>query len=82
MRLDAKAFGLACGILVGAAVFLATVWLLLMGYGGAQIRTLDHFYIGYTYSYVGAVVGAIWGFVDGFIGGWLFAWLYNKLAKV
>ena len=82
MSLNAKAFGLACGILWGLVIFVATVWLLVRGYGGAQIMTLDHFYIGYSYSYVGAVVGAIWGFIDGFIGGWLFAWLYNKLAKV
>ena len=80
MRLNAKAFGLACGILWGLAIFLATVWLLVRGYGGEQIRTLDHFYIGYSFSYAGAFVGAIWGFIDGFIGGWIFAWLYNKLA--
>jgi hypothetical protein len=80
MRLDVKAFGLTCGILWAAAVFLATVWLLVFGYEGQLIRNLDHFYFGYSFSFAGAVIGAIWGFVDGLIGGAIFAWLYNKLA--
>jgi len=80
MRLNTKAFALTCGILWGAAIFLATVWLLVFGFDGQQIRTLDHFYFGYSFSYVGAVIGAIWGFVDGAIGGFVFAWLYNKLS--
>ena len=45
-----------------------------------MIRQIDHFYIGYSFSYVGAFVGLVWGFVDGAIGGAVFAWLYNKLA--
>jgi hypothetical protein len=80
MRLNTKALALTCGIIWGAMVFFATVWLLAFGYGGEQIRTLDHFYFGYSFSYVGAVIGAIWGFVDGAICGWVFAWLYNKLS--
>jgi hypothetical protein len=80
MRLNNKAFALTCGILWGAAVLLATVWLLIFGYEGQVMSNLDHFYFGYSFSYVGAVVGGIWGFVDGAIGGLVFAWLYNKLA--
>jgi hypothetical protein len=81
MRLDVKAFGLACGILWGAAIFLATVWLKLFGFNGEAISLLDHFYFGYTFSYLGAIIGAIWGFVDGFISGAILAWLYNTLSK-
>jgi hypothetical protein len=81
MRLDVKAFGLACGILWGAAVFLATVWLKVFGFNGEAISLLDHFYFGYTFSYLGAIIGAIWGFVDGFISGAILAWLYNTLSK-
>jgi len=80
MRLDTKAFALTCGILWGATVFLATVWLKVFGFEGQIISLLDHFYFGYSFSYVGAVIGAIWGFVDGAIGGFVFAWLYNKLS--
>jgi len=81
MRLDVKAFALACGILWGAAIFLATIWLKVFGFQGEAIRLLDHFYFGYTFSYLGAIIGAIWGFVDGCIGGALLAWLYNKIVK-
>ena len=80
MRLNTKAFALTCGIVWGATIFLATVWLLAFGYEGQLIRMLDHFYFGYSFSFVGAVIGGIWGFVDGAIGGFVFAWLYNKLA--
>ena len=80
MRLNVKAFALTAGILWGAAVCLATLWLLAFGYQGQLISTLDHFYLGYSYSVVGAFIGLFWGFVDGLIGGAVFAWLYNKIA--
>ena len=81
MRLDVKAFALTCGIMWGLAVMLATLWLIVSGSGGTFMRYLDNFYIGYSFSVVGAFIGAIWGFVDGLIGGAIFAWLYNTLAK-
>ena len=79
MRLNTKAFALTSGIFLGEAVFLMTVWLLVFGFEGQQIRTLDHFYFGYSFSFIGAVIGAVWGFIDGAICGLFFAWLYNKL---
>jgi hypothetical protein len=81
MRLDVKAFGLACGILWAAVILFATLWLIAFGFQGKLISHLDHFYFGYSFSIVGAIIGAIWGFIDGFIGGAVLAWLYNKLAK-
>ena len=81
MKLSVKALALASGILWGASVFLATLWLLMRGYDGRLIAQLDHFYIGYSYSVVGAFVGLVWGFVDGAVGGAILAWLYNALAK-
>ena len=81
MKLSVKAFALTSGILWGALVCLATLWLLMMGYDGQLISQLDHFYLGYSFSAVGAFVGLLWGFVDGAVCGAVFAWLYNKLAK-
>jgi hypothetical protein len=80
MKLNVKALALTAGILWGATVFLATLWLLIRGYDGTLISRLDHFYFGYSFSYPGAFVGLVWGFVDGTIVGAVFAWLYNKLA--
>jgi hypothetical protein len=80
MKLNVKALALTSGILWGGAVCFATLWLIALGYNGALIRQLDHFYLGYSFSVVGAFIGLAWGFVDGAVGGALFAWLYNKLA--
>lgn len=80
MKLNVRAFALTAGLLWGGAVCFATLWLLARGYEGTVIQQLDHFYIGYRFSAVGAFIGLVWGFVDGAIGGALFAWLYNKLA--
>ena len=80
MRLNTRAFALTCGILWGLAIFVATVWLKAFGFEGQLIRTLDHFYFGYSFSFVGAIIGAVWGFVDGLVCGFVFAWLYNKLS--
>jgi len=59
MRLNTKAFALTCGIFWGLTIFLATVWLLIFGFQGQVMSNLDHFYFGYSFSYVGAVIGAI-----------------------
>ena len=80
MRLNAKAFALACGVIWGLTIFLATVWLVIFGFEGQLMQQLDHFYFGFSVSWLGAIVGAVWGFVDGCIGGFVFAWLYNKLV--
>ena len=44
MKLSVKALALASGILWGASVFLATLWLLMRGYDGRLITQLNHFY--------------------------------------
>ena len=80
MKLDAKALGLAGGILWAACVFLATLWVVWVG-GGEHLELLAKFYIGYSVSVPGAFIGLVYGFVDGFLGGFVLAWLYNRLAR-
>ncbi len=77
--LNKKALGLACGILCGSAVMLATLWVMIRG-GGEHLALLSQVYIGYSVSPVGAILGLVYGFIDGFLGGWILAWLYNRLA--
>lgn len=79
MKLNAKALGLAAGILWGACVFLCTLWVVWRG-GGEHLELLAKFYIGYSVSVVGAFVGLVYGFIDGLICGWILAWLYNRFA--
>ncbi len=81
MKLSIKAFAITSGILWGATVCVATLWLLMIGARGEIISKLGQFYLGYSFSVVGAFVGLAWGFVDGAVSGAIFAWLYNKVAK-
>ena len=77
MRLNAKAMAISIGILWGASVFLATVWILITGSGGDTMSKLNVFYIGYSVSWGGAFIGLVYGFIDGLIGGFLVVLLYN-----
>ena len=77
MKLHVRSCALAAGIIWGAAIFLVTIWFLILGHQGATLSKLSNVYLGYSVSFWGAVVGLIWGFIDGLIGGGLFAWLYN-----
>lgn len=81
MKLNKIAFGLTSGILWGAAIFLLTNSLLLIGTEGQTISRLRFVYFGYSFSFLGSIIGLIWGFIYGFIAGWLFAYLYNIFAK-
>ena len=80
MKLNAKALALTSGILWGLAVFIATIWLMIIGSPGGTISLLGKFYFGYSLSFGGAIIGLIWGFIDGLICGFIFAWLYNLLS--
>ena len=77
MRLQPLALGLAGGIVWGASVFVATLWILIIGSEGITIALLGKFYLGYSVSIAGAFIGMLWGFADGFVAGLVLGWLYN-----
>ncbi len=81
MKLNAKNFGLAFGILWGVFLFIMTLLSVFTGYGLDFFKILSSIYPGYKVSYLGSVVGLIYGFLDGFIGFYLFALIYNFLQK-
>jgi hypothetical protein len=84
MKLDVKAFGLACGVLWGLAVLVvALVNLSGNGYGQPFLNLLASWYPGYhAVPRIGeALLVGVYAFVDGLIGGGIFAWLYNRLTK-
>ena len=80
-KLNAKACGLAFGILWSGAVLLMGILANFSEWAVPFVKVLSVMYIGYSTAIVGLLIGAAWGFVDAFIGGFLFAWLYNKFAK-
>tara|TARA_Y100000310_G_C20648970_1_gene798281 strand:- start:696 stop:953 length:258 start_codon:yes stop_codon:yes gene_type:complete len=81
MKLDAKNFGLAGGILWGAVFFITTLISTGTGYASAFLGVFVNLYPGYTITLLGSVIGLIYGFIDGFVGLFVLAWLYNKLSK-
>ena len=80
MKLNVKAFALACGILWGLAMFSLAWWLILFQESVGEATLIGQVYRGFTVSPVGSLVGLGWGFLDALAGGALLAWLYNKLV--
>jgi hypothetical protein len=80
MKLNIKAFALACGLIWGFGVFFLTWWLIMLEGSNPAGCFLNRVYWGYTMTPIGSLIGAAWGFVDAGIGGAIFAWLYNLLV--
>ena len=84
-RLKPDAFGISCGVVAGALLFVATAVLLLKGpqiRGGQEVLgpnlgLLGEYLPGYGVSWGGAVIGLAWGFGLGFLGGWVLAGFLN-----
>lgn len=79
MKIDIKAFALACGILWGGGVLLGSWWIILLDGPQGSAPLLGSIYRGYTLTPLGSLIGFAWALVDGFIAGAIFAWLYNTL---
>lgn len=75
--------GLVLGLLCGAVLFLATIWLVLKGgpNPGAHLGLLSQYFPGYDVTFVGSLIGFMYGFLAGFPSGALLGAVYNKLAK-
>ena len=81
MKLNIKAFALACGIFWGAGVFIGTWWVVVLDEPGGTPGLIGRLYRGYSLSPRGSLIGLIWAFFTGMLGGAIFAWLYNKLTE-
>ncbi len=77
MKLNIKAFSLACSLTWGLGVFFLTWWIILFDGSTNEIPFLGRIYRGYNISPAGSIIGLIWALADGAIGGAIFAWLYN-----
>lgn len=82
MKLNIKAFALACGLIWGLGLFCLTWWVIAFDGSSSDPTLIGKLYRGYTISPTGSVIGLIWGFFDALVGGAIFAWLYNKLTGV
>lgn len=78
--LDARAFGLACGLLWSVGVMVIGV-AARFGWAERWESLLSDAYVGYDETACGVLVGGVWAFFDGLVGGYAFAWLYDALAR-
>lgn len=81
-RLNARAWGIATGLLFGAGLFLATMFLLLKGGEnvGQHLGLLSVYFPGYTVTIPGAFIGFVYGFVVGYALGRVIGAVYNRLV--
>ncbi len=80
MKLDVKAFGIACGLIWGIGLLVLTWWIIAFEGQTGEMTLIGRVYRGYTVSAGGSLIGMCWGLVDGLFGGIVFAWLYNRLV--
>lgn len=83
LKLNARAWGIALGLLFGAALFLATIVLLVRGgpQVGSHLNLLGQFLPGYRVSFGGAFLGFGYLFVIGYAIGRLIGSVYNAMAR-
>ena len=82
LRLNARAWGISTGMLLGGGLFLATVFLVIRGGPnvGQHLSMLRVFFPGYSVTWAGAVIGFIYAFVLGYGLGRIIGSVYNRLA--
>jgi len=80
MKLNIKAFALACGLIWGLGLFLLTWWIIAIEGITEEVTFIGRIYRGYSITPLGSFIGLIWALIDGAIGGAIFAWLYNLIS--
>jgi len=82
LRINARAWGISTGLLVGLSIFLATNALIRKGgpNGGQHLRLLSIYFPGYTVTFVGSLIGFVYGFVLGYGLGRVIGVVYNRTA--
>ena len=80
MKLNIKAFALACGLVWGFGILFLTWWIIALDGATGEVPFLGRVHRGYNISPLGSIIGFAWALIDGAIGGAIFAWLYNLIA--
>jgi hypothetical protein len=83
LRINARAWGVAFGLMLGLGLFLATNILVIRGgeVVGPHLSLLGVFLPGYSVSFVGSIVGFVYLFVIGYAFGRLIGEVYNRVAR-
>jgi hypothetical protein len=83
LRLNARAWGVAFGLVLGLGLFLATNVLVLRGgeVVGPHLSLLGVFLPGYRVTFLGSLLGFVYLFVIGYGLGRLIGEVYNRLVR-
>ena len=83
LKLNARAWGIAVGLLFGIGIFLATVFLLIKGGPnvGQHLNLIGQYLPGYSVTWPGAFLGFVYLFVIGYAIGRLIGGVYNALVR-
>lgn len=83
LRLNGRAWGIACGLLFGIGLFAATNFLLLLGGEnvGQHLNLLSVYFPGYEVTFLGSLIGFVYAFVVGYATGRIICSVYNLAAR-
>jgi len=81
MKLDPKAFGIACALVWGLATALIYLGNRFIGCATPWVHLLNSVYFGARATIKGSALATVWALVDGFLGGYILATIYNLSAK-
>lgn len=81
-HLNARAWGIATGLLLGGGLFVATNFLVLKGGPnvGEHLQLLSVFFPGYRVTFAGSLIGFVYLFVVGYAIGRVVGSVYNWLV--
>jgi hypothetical protein len=81
-RLNARAWGIAVGLLMGIGLFIATNVLVLKGGPnvGQHLNLLAIYFPGYRVTFLGSLIGFVYMFVIGYALGRLIGLVYNQMV--
>jgi hypothetical protein len=82
LRLNARAWGISFGLLLGLGLFAATNFLVVKGGAdvGAHLGLISNFFPGYRVTFAGSLLGFMYAFVVGYGLGRIIGEVYNVLA--
>jgi hypothetical protein len=84
LSINARAWGISTGLLLGVGLFLATNILVLRGGEnvGQHLQLLSIYFPGYQVTFVGSIIGFVYAFVLGYGLGRIIGHVYNLSAGV
>lgn len=82
LRMNARAWGISTGLLLGTGLFIATNVLVLRGgvNVGQHLQLLGIYFPGYSVSFTGSLIGFVYAFVLGYGLGRIIGVVYNRIA--